>query len=223
MPPVAMRRIFEMVVDYGLRDCLELGTGFGTTACVIAGALDFIGGGRLVTIDLDQSGPVNVRRLIAHCGVDPSRVQIVAEPLGYNWWLGDQLAVQPDTASRIPSFDFCLIDGAHEWGQDGLAFTLVAKLLRPGGWLAVDDLDFRLRQVAQRPEFETRDPRELDRFQMRQVWELLVREHPDFGDRHEFPPGRLGWARRLRPRSAPLGWLDRLRRAQPRLLGAPGS
>ena len=222
MPPVALRHIFDQVVAYGLHDCLELGTGFGTTACVIASALDCIGGGRLVTIDLDQSGPVNVGRLMAHCGIDPARVEIVAEPLGYNWWLGDALGTRHGDAARERGFDFCLLDGAHEWNQDALAFLLVARLLRPGGWLAVDDLDFRLRQVAERPEFGARDPRELDSFQMRQVWDLLVQSHPDFGDRHEFPPGRLGWARKLRPRHTPLGWPARLRRAQPRRLGAPG-
>ena len=62
-------------------------------------------------------------------------VEIVAEPLGYNWWLGDALGTRHGDAARERGFDFCLLDGAHEWNQDALAFLLVARLLRPGGWL----------------------------------------------------------------------------------------
>ena len=42
-----------------------------------------------------------------------------------------------------PGYDFCFLDGAHLWEPDALAALLVTQLLRPGGWLLMDDLHFR--------------------------------------------------------------------------------
>ena len=39
-----------------------------------------------------------------------------------------------------PVYDFVYLDGAKHWTIDGLAVVLVEKLLRPGGWLLMDDL-----------------------------------------------------------------------------------
>ena len=57
-----------------------------------------------------------------------------------------------DTLSRGPflmraieaghKYDFCFIDGAHTWDTDGFAFCLVDRMLRPGGWIIFDDLNW---------------------------------------------------------------------------------
>jgi hypothetical protein len=41
-----------------------------------------------------------------------------------------------------PIYDFCYIDGGHSWDVSGFGFFLVEKLVRPGGWLLFDDLDW---------------------------------------------------------------------------------
>jgi predicted O-methyltransferase YrrM len=41
-----------------------------------------------------------------------------------------------------PRFDLCYLDGAHNWFVDGLAFFLVHRLLKPGGWIIFDDVDW---------------------------------------------------------------------------------
>ena len=41
-----------------------------------------------------------------------------------------------------PIFDFCYIDGTHDWYNDGFAFLLVDKLLKPGGMIIFDDYNW---------------------------------------------------------------------------------
>ena len=46
-----LREIYECIVATRAKDCLELGTGFGATACVMAAAIDEFGGGTVTTVD----------------------------------------------------------------------------------------------------------------------------------------------------------------------------
>ena len=41
-----------------------------------------------------------------------------------------------------PEFDFVFLDAGHTWDVTGFAFFLVDRLLRPGGWLLFDDLNW---------------------------------------------------------------------------------
>jgi len=221
LPEAAMRTIWQRIVEQELRCCLELGTGWGATSCVIAAALDEIGGGELRTIDVHQLEPINVRFLMQATGVaalSAVRVDAVADPLGYNWVLADEIEARSATGRCAPRYDFCLLDGAHEWSPDALAFYLAAKLLKPGGWLAVDDLDFRLRDMphlAATP-YACYSDRELDSLQMLRVFDLAVRQHPDFY-LFSVQDGRVGWSRK---RPAGLrGLLSRLRHALLRVAG----
>jgi predicted O-methyltransferase YrrM len=104
-----------------------------------------------------------------------------------------------------PQFDFCFIDGAHNWDTDGFAFFLVEKLLRPGGWLVFDDLDWTYEtclhlspvdaDVASLMSTEERSTR-----QIRDVFELLVRQHPGFDVVRQFRDH--GWARKSGPQDS---------------------
>src|SRR5205085_1807308 len=61
----------------------------------------------------------------------------------YTWWLKEQVAARSDRDGNCePRFDFVYLDGAKNWTIDGLAVVLIEKLLRPGGWLLMDDLDW---------------------------------------------------------------------------------
>lgn len=195
-PDSAMEEMFDHVPKNEARHCLELGTGFGATTCVLAAAIDEIGGGRIVTIDQYLHEPVNVRRLLEHVGLSSDLVDAVAEPLGYNWWLADQLR---NGFVSSPSFDLCFLDGAHEFQPDALAFHLAARLLKRGGTFVFDDLNFHLRQVSNwRDVFASRSDRELDTEQIRMLWDLVVLPHPAF---HRFRitcDGRVGWAQKRR-------------------------
>ena len=85
--------------------------------------------------------------------------------------------------SPEPRFDLCYLDGAHSWFVDGFAFFLVDRLLRPGGLLVLDDLDWTyassptLRStelVKAMPGDERTEPH------VRKVYELLVKPHPSY-------------------------------------------
>jgi predicted O-methyltransferase YrrM len=54
----ALRDIFQHITATGAKDCLELGTAFGATACVMAAAVEENGGGTVTTID---DGPRSLR------------------------------------------------------------------------------------------------------------------------------------------------------------------
>jgi len=197
LPQDAMRYIYQFIVDNKLQSCIELGTGFGATSCVIGAAVRELGGGRVITIDKYLHPHVNAKVLMRHVGLSDDSIDVVAEILGYNWYLADLLQEQTHNGVCTPLFDFCLLDGAHEWEPDALAFSLVAKLLKPGGWIAIDDINFCLRMIPtwQKSHGNYTD-RELDTFQMRMVYELGVQQHPDFGDFHLTHEGRIGWARK---------------------------
>ncbi len=119
-------------------------------------------------------------------------VTTFAETTSYTWRLMRMIEEDPS-----PRFDFCYIDGAHNWFVDGFAFFLVNKLLKPGGWLLLDDLDWSysispaLRdsaEVRQMPDDERTTPH------MRKVYDLLIKTHPDY---HQFRvEGSWGFAQK---------------------------
>lgn len=196
LPPSAIEELYDAVIARRLHRCLELGTGFGATACVIAAAIDELGSGEVVTVDKVFHRPVNVRTLLEHLGLCADLVRTVTEPLGYNWWLASYLAKGPQKG--LP-FDLCFLDGAHEFETDALAFALARNVLRRGGVFVFDDLNFHLRQVPSwRQDFGNRSDRELDAEQVRMIWDLLVVKDPAFHNLRISCGGRVGWAEKKR-------------------------
>ena len=107
-------------------------------------------------------------------------------------------------------FDFCFLDGAHEWQPDALAVFLAVKLLKPGGWFVLDDLDFNLRSMPTWKESHGHlSDRELDTYQISMVWNLVARQHPELTAFKETEGGRIGWARKVLA-ADPTGMLSRL-------------
>jgi predicted O-methyltransferase YrrM len=211
LPEPVMAEIYDHILRNNVRYAIELGSGFGATTCAMAAALEETGG-RAVTIDLLFHQPVNVQVLMRHAGLDDRLVEIIADQLGYNWVLADTIQRQTSLDTCQPLYDFCLLDGAHEWAPDALAFNLVAKLLKPGAWIAVDDINFKLRMIPNWQESHgDRSDRELDAFQMKMVFDLVVRQHPDFTNFKITHEGRVGWAQK-RGKTAPhplVAWLYR--------------
>lgn len=197
LPDGAMKDIYDCIVSNRLEHCIELGTGHGATSCVMAAALEEVGSGSVLTIDKTLHEPVNAHVLQKHTGL-AGNLDFVVEPLGYNWHLADLIAKRTTNGTCEPFFDLCLIDGAHEFEPDALAFTLVAKLLKPGGWIVLDDLNFQLRSMSfwQTTHGHLSD-RELDTCQIGMVYDYLVKQHPQFEDFRVTEGGRVGWARKI--------------------------
>jgi predicted O-methyltransferase YrrM len=236
MSPEQGRLVYDHVRATHPAEVLELGTAHGVGAAYLAAGLEDNGAGRLTTVDFAGAAydppPESV---LDRAGV-ADRVQVVREFSSYTWWLKEQVQARSDRAGNVePLYDFVYLDGAKNWTIDGLAVVLVEKLLRPGGWLLMDDLDW---SYAQDPGREATDGivhRELSAPErtephLRAVFDLIVAQHPSFTD-VRVQDEWWGWARKApgEPRrysvetSRPLGALAagalrRLkRRAQQRL------
>ena len=230
------RLVYDHVRTTRPAEVLELGTAHGVGAAYLAAALEDNGHGRLTTVDFAgaayEPAPDAV---LARAGV-AERVRIVREFSSYTWWLKEQVQARSDRHGNVePLYDFVYLDGAKNWTIDGLAVVLVEKLLRPGGWLLMDDLDWTYAQDPGRDATDGIVHRELSEAErtephLRAVFELIVAQHPSFTD-VRVQDEWWGWARKApgEPRrysvetSRPLGALAagalrRLkRRAQQRL------
>jgi predicted O-methyltransferase YrrM len=177
------------IEEHAVEDVLELGFAHGVSTCYIAATLGRMGSGHVVTIDLEQAKKrtPSIHELLARTG-QSERVTVHFEPTSYNWRLMKFLEQEPR-----PKFDLCYLDGAHTWFVDGLAFYLVHLLLKPGGWIVFDDLEWTYAEspnlrdterVRRMPEDERTTP------QIRKVYELLVKRHPQY---HNFRT-QDGWS-----------------------------
>ena len=86
------------------------------------------------------------------------------------------------------------LDGAKNWTIDGLAVILIEKLLRPGRWLLMDDLDWTYGQDPGREITDGIHHRELSERErtephLRAVFDLLDRR-PGPELHRTAPPGR---------------------------------
>jgi predicted O-methyltransferase YrrM len=136
-------RIYEHIRRTRPEAVLELGTAHGVSTSYIAAALEANGVGHLTTVDHGgASFDPPPEKLLHDLGLE-HRVTIVRAHSSYNWFLKEQIEAHSDKNGNCePIYDFCFLDGAHNFDIDGLAVVLVEKLLRPGGWLLLDDLDW---------------------------------------------------------------------------------
>ena len=188
------QRLQEFIVENGIRDCLELGFYHGVSSAYVAEILKDLGGGSLTTIDLisAQERQPNIDQVLSDLGLD-SYVTVFYEPRSYTWRLMKLLEAHSE-----PIYDFCYIDGGHSWDVSGFGFFLVEKLVRPGGWLLFDDLDWTYERMIGsegKSAFMRRMPEEeIATRQVRKVWELLVKRHPSFHNIRE--DGQWGFAQK---------------------------
>jgi len=191
MPPELGRRIYDHVRASRPQLVLELGSGHGVSACYIAAALQSNGSGRLVTVDHGGAHfDPSPEELLQRVGLS-ELVRIVREHSSYNWFLKEQVEQHSDPSGNCtPIYDFVFLDGSHNFDIDGLAVVLIEKLLRPQGWLLLDDLEWTYEQnpwVAPElwPDGNARPFGPLSEEQRRApqvgaVFELIVKQHPAF-------------------------------------------
>lgn len=131
----------------GARYIAEVGIYEGDTSECLAEHLD--GQGELHLFDFDHRVEQVTKRLrrAGHRNVvgHPNSEKVMDS---YNWSLMKVLKEHPD-----PVFDYVFLDGAHTWPLDALAFCLIDRLLKPGGYVDFDDYDWSLQQSpTMRPE-----------------------------------------------------------------------
>lgn len=183
-PHMSLKKAYAMsrfIHHNNVKDILELGFAHGVSTCYMAAALEEAGNGSIVSIDLLAAKNLrpNIDDLISQLGYN-NIVTYYFEPTSYTWRLMKMLE-----ESTTPRFDLCYIDGAHNWFVDGFAFFLSDRLLRHGGWIIFDDLDWtystsptlsETNMVKSMPAEERKTP------QIRRVYELLVKTHPAYGN-----------------------------------------
>jgi predicted O-methyltransferase YrrM len=197
------RVIYDHLRQTGAARVLELGTAHGVSASYMGAAVEANGGGCVDTIDSIYGArhqDPSAAQTVAKAGLGAVVNRIELEYSSYNWWLMKQIAAQSDEAGNCePVYDFCYIDGAHNFTVDGLAFFLVDKLLKPGGWLLLDDLmwtyassNWESANVGELPlsEEEKHSP------QIMPLFELLVQQHPDYAE-FKVQDDNWGWAKKM--------------------------
>jgi predicted O-methyltransferase YrrM len=196
MSPAQGRLVYDHVQRTGARDVLELGTAHGVGAAYMAAA-----GAHVTTVDFAGARyDPSPEEIVARAGVQ-DRVTIVREFSTYTWWLKEQIAARSDAHGNVaPAYDFVYLDGAKNWTIDGLAVVLVEKLLRPGGWLLMDDLEWTYDQDPTREATDgvaNRDLSAPERSEphLRAVFDLIVAQHPSFTELRRQDEW-WGWARK---------------------------
>jgi predicted O-methyltransferase YrrM len=172
------RILFDLIVPNRLHNCLELGFYHGTSSAYIAGAIDELQAGTLTTIDLEKAleRTPNIHEVLEGAGLS-QWVTVFAEPRSYNWRLMKFLE-----EGRTESFDFCYLDGGHTWYDTGFGFCLVDRLLKPGGWIVFDDLNYTYRNSSHSDATWVRKLPEEEQTiaQVERVFNLLVKTHPQY-------------------------------------------
>jgi predicted O-methyltransferase YrrM len=196
MSPEQGRTIHDHVKRTNADDVLELGTAHGVGAAYLAS-----GGAHVTTVDHEGSSyDPSPEATIARAGL-ADRVTIVRKYSSYTWWLKEQVERRSDRHGNVePAYDLIYLDGAKNWTIDGLAVILAEKLLRPGGWLLLDDLDWTYAQDPGREATDGIVHRELsepERTQphLRAVFDLIVAQHPSFTEL-KVQDEWWGWARK---------------------------
>ena len=197
LTPDRARRLHSFLLEHRLGDILEMGFAHGTSTCYLAAAAEELGG-HVTTLDRPyvlERDP-NIHQLLDRVGLADRASVILTHT--YVWPLRAMLRDQLKRGSG-GTFDFVFLDGAHIWEVDALAFLLADRLLRPGGWILLDDLNW---SIDASPSMRTSTLYEemSDEFrqaqQVQDVFDLLVRPHGDYDRTAVTDDGNWGWARK---------------------------
>lgn len=190
------RALYDHVRASGARDVLELGTAHGASVSYLAAAVAANGGGTVTTVDRYHFQSPSPEETVARAGLDGAVTFVRVDHSSYSWWLKEQVQARSDAAGNCePAYDFVLLDGSHDWHIDGLSVLLAERLMRPGAWLALDDLDWTYeRSGVERPP--NLSPAEVLTPHVREIFDVLLRPHPAFGE-FRVDNGTWGWARKV--------------------------
>jgi predicted O-methyltransferase YrrM len=166
----------DLIIQYDAKDIIEIGFYQGKSSLYIAAVLEDLGRGSLVTIDrqtaLDHSP--NIHDLLAETGL-AHRVEPLLAYRSFTWELQKLIGQAPR-----PQFDLCYFDGGHTWDETGFGFLLIDLLLRPGGVIVFDDMNWTIAGSAAykaKPAMLARySDDEAEARNVERVWDLLVPE-----------------------------------------------
>ena len=189
--PQMAEDLYQFIIDNKPQNCLELGFAHGTSSCYMAAALEETGSGKLTCVDLEGAREwqdPTIEQLLEKTELG-DYVDIRREATSYTWFLKKQIELQSVGNTCTPLYDFCFLDGAKNWTIDGATFFLIDKLLKPGGWIVFDDLQWTYRSKLEEGKRKTdgvymldMDDDELDQPHIELIFQLLVMQHPDYAN-----------------------------------------
>jgi predicted O-methyltransferase YrrM len=200
--------IHDLIAENDARDILEIGFYQGKSSAYIAAILEDLGRGSLMTIDQRSALPrsPNIHDLLRQTGLT-HRVQPIFAFRSFTWELQKLISQTPS-----PRFDLCYFDGGHTWDNTGFGVVLVDMLLRQGGILVLDDMNWRVKSS---PAYK-RHPKRLAVFSddeaatpsVRRTWELIL-PHLGYTEMREIEEVKWGVARKsggrvMRPAEVPV-------------------
>jgi predicted O-methyltransferase YrrM len=196
------RVLYEHIRENRPRNLLELGTARGGSAVFIAAALEANGTGHLTSVDSTRWQWLNPtpQEVLTKAGLS-GWVTLDKRFSTYTWFLKSEIEKHLGAAGSVqPGYEFIFLDGSKNWSTDGLAVVLAEKLLRPGGWLLLDDLGWNYEEYCAAPthyEIEIARLSDEERTQphLHAVFDLLIRTNPAF-DQIVVQDNWWGWARK---------------------------
>lgn len=175
MKPVKAAFMRDLIREHALDNLLEIGTAYGKSTAYMALTQEERGRGHITTLDRISTADLkpSAEEVLASLGVG-HRVTIIRAERSYTHTLMKMLEQNPR-----PQFDFVYHDGGHTWDETGFAFFLTDILLRPGGWMIFDDLDWTIASSSEKRGKKRRghasySQEERETPLVRKVWELLV-------------------------------------------------
>jgi predicted O-methyltransferase YrrM len=206
MTPQQGRIAFDHLVATGARDVLDIGTCYGTSAAYFAAAVIANGGGRVTSVDsgrFDDSGPALewVETGLRDSGVRDVVELVRIEDSSYAWWLKEQVERFSDADGRCePQYDFVYLDGAKSLTIDGVSVLFIERLLRPGGWLLLDDIEWTYTTNPEVVQTEgvhyPMSDAELHEPHIRAVLELIIKPSGAFSVIRRQEEGQWAWAQK---------------------------
>ena len=186
----------DFIRKNGCRNLLEIGFFKGKSSTYFAAILEELEEGHLVTIDTQNamSRKPNIKEVLSITGLSHRVTPIFAER-SFTWELRKLILKNPR-----PQLDFCYFDGGHTWDVTGFGFLLVDMLLKPGGWIIFDDLDWTIDLSLRSPPNRAK---QYDRYcsdekstpGVRSVYELIV-PHLGYSNFEEIKEYQYGIARK---------------------------
>lgn len=179
--------LYNMILEQKLTDILELGIAHGTATCFMAAALQELGRGCITAVDLiDVNFQPTAEAQLKQVGLE-AYAKVVRMKSGYTWFLHDEIARRTKDDKCEEAYDLCIIDGPKNWTIDGAAFFMADKLLRKNGWMIFDDYDWTYASVKRDGDatdgisHRSMSESEMKTPQVREVFQLLVKQHPNYG------------------------------------------
>jgi len=190
--------LYDFIITKNVVSILEIGFFHGKSTNFMAAALDELGCGKVCTIDIysAKNYTPNINELSTRTGL-VSYIEPIFSERGSQWEM--RRLIQDNSRDDVcsPIFDFCFIDAYHSWECAGLDFFLAEKLLKPGGWILFDDLDWSFDTSPtwkNLPETKAMSDAYRTTKQVREVFALLVKQHQQFVECTEHDG--WGWARK---------------------------